>query len=374
VRLRLGLFCAGAAAAIASLVLARSAAEQAFTHTWQPFVLVAGLLLIGVVANADGVFGRAASWLARVTRHDFLLYLAAMLLVALVTVFLNLDTSVAFLTPVLVLVGRQRAAGEQRLLYGCVFMSNAASLLLPGSNLTNLLILQDEHVSGTVFLARMLAPWVASVAVTALVVAVAFRRKTAGGGNGVTRALEGQVRPLSVAGICLAILLMLALPDAALPILALGIILTTVRLSQRSIDLRPIRESVDVISLSGIFLLAVTLGALARTWSYPAGLMDHTGSVATAAIGAVAAVLLNNLPAAVLLGSQSPAHARSLLLGLNIGPNLALSGSLSALIWWQAARSVGSRPSARRYSAVGIVLVPLTLAAALTAAHVFGAQ
>ncbi|HSO93414.1 MAG TPA: arsenic transporter, partial [Candidatus Dormibacteraeota bacterium] len=64
----------------------------------------------------------------------------------------------------------------------------------------------------------------------------------------------------------------------------------------------------------------------------------------------------------------------SLLLGLNIGPNLAVTGSLSALIWWQAARSVGARPSARRYSAVGLVLVPLTLAGALGAAYLFGAQ
>jgi arsenical pump membrane protein len=80
-------------------------------------------------------------------------------------------------------------------------------------------------------------------------------------------------------------------------------------------------------------------------------------------------VLVNNLPAAVLLGSRMPAQPRSLLLGLNIGPNLAVTGSLSALIWWSAARSAGARPSALRYSAVGIVLVPVTLAAALAAGH-----
>ncbi|MBJ7593791.1 MAG: hypothetical protein JF886_02845 [Candidatus Dormibacteraeota bacterium] len=73
------------------------------------------------------------------------------------------------------------------------------------------------------------------------------------------------------------------------------------------------------------------------------------------------------LRAAVLLGSRMPAHARSLLLGLNIGPNLAVTGPLPALLWWQAARSVGAQPWGRRYSAVGIVLVPLTLAAALAA-------
>jgi arsenical pump membrane protein len=66
-----------------------------------------------------------------------------------------------------------------------------------------------------------------------------------------------------------------------------------------------------------------------------------------------------------------PAEPRSLLVGLNIGPNLAVTGSLSALIWWSAARSLGERPSALRYSAVGVVLVPLTLAASLAAGGVF---
>ena len=373
-RLRLGLLGLGLGGAALSVVFADRAAAQAFTHTWPPFVLVTGLLLIGVVANADGVFTAAASLLGRLTNRELPLYVAAMTLVAVVTVFLNLDTSVAFLTPMLVLVGRQRGMGEQRLLYGCVFMSNAASLLLPGSNLTNLLILQDEHVSGTVFLARMLAPWIASVLVTLVVVAIAFRGKSRATGHSTNPPVVGAVRPLSLIGILLAVVLMLALPDAALPVLAVGIVLAAVRLSQRRTELRPIRESVDVISLAGIFLLAVALGTVARAWSYPGELMRHTNSVATAVIGAIASVSVNNLPAAVLLGSRLPTHARSLLLGLDIGPNLAVTGSLSALIWWQAARSVGARPSARRYSAVGLVLVPLTLAAALAAGHVSGAQ
>jgi arsenical pump membrane protein len=81
---------------------------------------------------------------------------------------------------------------------------------------------------------------------------------------------------------------------------------------------------------------------------------------------------VNNLPAAVLLGSRMPAHPRSLLFGLNIGPNLAVTGSLSALIWWQAARSASAHPSALRYSAVGVVLVPLSLAAALAVSGLTG--
>ncbi|MFI5266548.1 MAG: hypothetical protein ACHQ7M_04135 [Chloroflexota bacterium] len=164
-----------------------------------------------------------------------------------------------------------------------------------------------------------------------------------------------------------AVALMLALADSALPVLGLGLMVAAIRLVQHRIRLRRMQEAVDVLSLLGVFLIALSLGTLARVWSFPSELMADAGDVATAAIGALASVLVNNLPAAVLLSSPTLAHPRSLLLGLNIGPNLAVTGSLSALIWWRVATSAGARPSALRYSTVGLVLVPLTLAAALAA-------
>jgi len=53
---------------------------------------------------------------------------------------LNLDTSVVFLTPVLLQTARFRSVKEEAFLYGSIFMANAASLLLLGSNLTNILV------------------------------------------------------------------------------------------------------------------------------------------------------------------------------------------------------------------------------------------
>lgn len=87
----------------------------------------------------------------------------------------------------------------------------------------------------------------------------------------------------------------------------------------------------------------------------------------SAALGAVASVLLNNLPAAALLSAHSSAHPYALLIGLDIGPNLAVSGSLAALLWFNAARSVGARPSITQVSAVGALLAPASIAAALAA-------
>ncbi len=119
----------------------------AASQTWPPFALVVGLLLIGVVANGDGVFAAAGTALARLRVHQAGMLVTLLGLVAVVTAVLNLDTSVAFLTPVLVLAARRRGLDEEPFLYGTLLMSNAASLLLPGSNLTNLLVVGERPPS-----------------------------------------------------------------------------------------------------------------------------------------------------------------------------------------------------------------------------------
>src|SRR5438477_9038000 len=148
-----------------------AAAEQA----WPPFVLVAGLLLIGAVAGADGLFEAVGARLARAPLSPRGLLIALLALVAAVTAVLNLDTSVVFLTPVLVHAARRRRIDERPFLYGSVFMANAASLLLPGSNLTNLLVLRGDPQSGAAFALSMLPAWIAACAITAALLSLAFR-------------------------------------------------------------------------------------------------------------------------------------------------------------------------------------------------------
>ena len=123
--------------------------------------------------------------------------------------------------------------------------------------------------------------------------------------------------------------------------------------------------AVDVRVLGGLFVLAVALGSLGRWWHGPETLLESLGRWQTAGFGALASIGMNNLPAAVLLTPDPPPHARALLIGLNLGPNLAVTGSLSALLWLRVARSLGARPSIRRYSRLGLVIVPISLAAAV---------
>jgi arsenical pump membrane protein len=336
--------------------------SHAAGQVWPAFVLVAGLLLIGIVAEEDQLFAAAGGALARAPGGTRTAYVLALALVAGVTAVLNLDTSVFFLTPVLLHLARARGVDERPFLYGAVFMSNAASLFLPGSNLTNLIALHGEHVSGASFLTRMWAAAVAAVVVTGLVLVAVFRTElrcapTAGADG--ARARVG----IGVAAVTAAAALVLVLANPALPVLATGAAAVVLRRVRRA----RLAAAVDLRVLGGLFVVAVALGTLGRRWTGPASLLGHLGRGGTAVGGAVAALCVNNLPAAVLLTPHPPAHPRALLLGLNLGPNLAVTGSLSAFLWLRVARNLGAPPSARTYSRIGAVLVPPSLAAALAA-------
>jgi arsenical pump membrane protein len=337
-------------------------AWHAAGQVWPAFALVAGLLLVGVVGQQDGLFAAAGAALARVPGGTRTSYLLSLGLVACVTAVLNLDTSVFFLTPVLLHLARARDVDEAPFLYGAVFMSNAASLFLPGSNLTNLIVLHGQSGSGVLFLARMWPAALASVVVTAVVLVVVFRRELATAAQGGAEPAPARLG-VGVAAVLAATALVLALPSPALPVLGVGVAAVLAARVERA----RIAAAIDLRALLGLFLVAVALGAVGRLWRGPADLVDGLGRVGTAVAGAAAAICVNNLPASVLLTPRPPLHPRALLLGLNLGPNLAVTGSLSAFLWLRVARSVDAAPSPRTYTRIGAVLVPLSLAAAVAA-------
>lgn len=347
------LLVAGTASGLLAALVEPGRAGQAASQSWRPFVLVAGLLALGLVAGADGVFDRLADGLARRQGSGRVALAGSLLLVAVVTALLNLDTAVAFMTPVVVLAARRRGGREDGALFGTLFMANAASLLLPGSNLTNLLVFADHPLSGAQFAAHMWVAWLAVVVVTVAVILVAFRPTGVGESAAPVRATAPLV-PLStvVAMVGVAVALVV-LSDAAVVVLMVAVVLAAVRLRRGRFGTSELWRTIDVATLAGLFGLAVALGTLARSWSAPAELLVTAGPLETALIGTGAAVAVNNLPAAVLLSAGELRHPYVLLVGLNVGPNLAVSGSLSALLWFKAAATVGCRPSLRRVTAIG---------------------
>lgn len=351
-------------------MISAAALPDALAQTWPPFVLVLGLLLIGVLASSDGLFEALGSRLARSPGNRLSLFVSLMALVALVTVVLNLDTSVVFLTPILLHVARRRGVPEPAFLYGVVFMSNSASLLLPGSNLTNLLVLAPLHLSGGSFASHMFPSWIGSVVVTTVVLVV-WRWRDFRGDD----VRPGDVTPLRLGlgtiGVLFAITFVLLLANPALPVLAVAVVLGTVQIWRRRMTLEESLRVANPVTLLALFVVAVGLGTLARTWSGPGQLLNAAGPWGSAWLGAGVSNLVNNLPAAVLLSSRTPQHPLALLIGLDLGPNLVIIGALSAILWLRVARSEGANPSVVTYSKVGLVLVPLTMSTALVALRFF---
>jgi arsenical pump membrane protein len=360
---------AGALLIPLALLLDAAHARMALAQSWPPFVLVAGLLLIGLVAGRDGLFDAAASRLVALGGGPVALLLACFALVAVVTALLNLDTSVVFLTPVLIKAARRRGLDVTPFLYGSVFMANASSLFLPGSNLTNLLVLSGERVSGGAFFTRMLTMALAASLLTAVGLVLVHRRSLLTVGQPAGAGEDDGVVALHIGvgfwGALAAAALIVILPNAALPVLAIGVLLLAVRAGQGRLVLHETLSWLGVPVLLSLFGLSVALGTLARASAFPADLMHSAGAPVTAVVGALASVLVNNLPAAVLLSSGTHLHTSALLLGLNVGPNLAVTGSLAVLLWWRAARASGAEPSAIAYSRQGLLLAPLALLGAL---------
>jgi arsenical pump membrane protein len=342
--------------------------SAALHQSWPPFVLIAGLLMIGLVANRDGLFAWGGARLQALPGGAFALLAAALLLDAVVTAVLNLDTAVVFLTPVLVFAARRRRVAVEPFLFGCVFMANASSLFLPGSNLTNLLV-EGAHGggSGASFAAKMFPLAITAAVVTAIGIALSFRRALAARPSGPIGEVD---RPQVVLGAgvlatAAAIVFVLVLRNPALEVLGVGLAAVAVELLRSELSLADVWRVVGPPSLAAAFVLTVALGTLARHWDGPAELIAHASGPETAGLAALSTVFVNNLPSAALYSAHSVDHSRMLLLGLNVGPNLAVTGALSALLWFRAAREVDARPSLVEFSRRGVPLALVAMAAAI---------
>ena len=146
--------------------------------------------------------------------------------------------------------------------------------------------------------------------------------------------------------------------------------LTAIEIVRGRLHWREVLRAVGPVVLVSLFLVCVALGVLARSWDGPEQLLGGAGRWGTTGIGALASVMINNLPAAVLLSAHPVAHPSALLLGLNVGPNIAATGSLSAFLWWRAAQRVNAQPSLAAFSRRGVPLALFAMLVALTATTV----
>lgn len=356
---------ASAAAVAAVAVVVPSHAASALAADWPPFVLVAALCALGYVAHLDGAFTWVAQRCARIGRGPARRFTVLMAMVALVTITLNLDTAVVFVTPVVILAARRRGDRVDGALYGSIVMANASSLLLVGSNLTNLLVLRHSTITSATYAREAVVPGLCALVVTALVVGV-LCRPADWKGEGPAPAAAPRPHAETTVAIGVAIVLMVVVRDPAIPVLLVAVVALLVTGLRRGprVWLAAL-PAVSPLTLLTLLALSVVAGALGRQWLTSTAVAHGTWTPAL--VGAGASVVINNLPAASLLAAHSVGAPVPLLIGLDVGPNLFVTGSLAWVLWWRATRQAGLRPSLARAVLVGATSTIVALPAAVVA-------
>lgn len=369
--------------------------QQAATEVSGLLPVVAFLgavLVLAQLCDDEGLFEAAGAAMARAdTGPAHHLLRRVFVIAAVLTAALSLDATVLLLTPVVLAMARRRRAPMRPHAYATAHLANTASLLLPVSNLTNLLAFADTGLSFTRFTALMAAPWLAATAAVYLVFRWFFRRDLAA--TPQHRSDEPPppvpvfaltVLAATLAGFVLAETLGLAPAWAA----AAGATALAVRglASRRSTPVTIVRAAnlpflVFVLALGVVVRAVVSQDGVAR--GLDAILPSGTGLAALLGLAAVAAALanlVNNLPAtlvlAPLVAPAGPVAVLAVLIGVNIGPNLTYAGSLSNLLWRRVLRRHDVDAHVGEYTRLGLCTVPAALTAAVLAlwagAHLLG--
>ncbi|MEU1467752.1 SLC13 family permease [Streptomyces sp. NPDC005761] len=380
-RLAGALLLLGVVAVATGLLPADPAAEQ-MRRVGPLLVFLATVIVLAELAGRAQVFDVVAAWVARAGRGRYpLLFGLCVAFASLTTITLNLDTTAVLLTPVMLALGTRVGIAALPLAMTTVWLANTASLLLPVSNLTNLLAADRVALSPAGLAAVMWLPQLAAIGVTALCLWVFYWRRGRRGADRYTPPavpVPGDpvlLRICSVAcgGFLLAILL-LDVPLWSASLVAMVIVVAAYAVRRREelrVSLVPWRL---LVLVPGMFLVVETVNAhglhelLVRALGSDDGFL---GMLRSAGVGAGLSNVLNNLPAYVAGEAVIPVDNHhqllALLIGVNAGSVVTPWGSLATLLWFERCRWQGTRIGVGRFVLTGLVLSVTAVSAATCA-------
>jgi arsenical pump membrane protein len=346
---------------------------------------LAAVLVLAQLCDDEGLFRVCGAWMARTADGRPRRLLVLVFVVASVTTaVLSLDATVVLLTPVVFATAARLEARARPHLYACTHLSNSGSLLLPVSNLTNLLAFSASGLAFGRFAGLMALPWLAVIGTEYVVFRWFFATDLDAGARPAPEAGAGDatgvpVFTLAVVAVTLAGFVIASAAGVNPAWVALGgaAVLGGRALAQRRTSVVGLAQAADVPFLAfvlclGIVVAAVTgngLGSALRP-IVPAG-TSLPALLGIAALAAVLANVINNLPAVlVLLPLAAPAGAGAILavlIGVNVGPNLTYTGSLATLLWRRVLHARGSGPSLWEFTRLGLCTVPAGLVIAVLA-------
>jgi len=358
------------------------------------YLFLTGMMLLSELARQEGLFDWVAARTARLARGlPTRLFTLVFGVGTVVTAFLSNDATAVVLTPAVAAVVKAADAKDPLpYLFICAFIANAASFVLPISNPANLVIYGSHMPPLLVWLPRYALPSLLSILATYVVLLLTQRqrlRQQVSADIDVPELAAGG----KMAGVGIAVTAIVLLASSAfgiqlgLPTFLAGAATAVLVLTRSKCGPLEVLKNISwgVLPLvAGLFVLVEALEKTGVTNDLAAllhSLVQRSATLAAWASGAVLALgcnLVNNLPAGLVAGrvveiAKVPDHVRSaVLIGVDLGPNLSVTGSLATILWLTALRREGLSVDAWTFLKLGALVMPPALLLAIAGAFVFG--
>lgn len=354
------------------------------------YLFLTGMMLIAELARREGLFDYLAALAVEHARGSpQRLFLQIYLVGTAVTIVLSNDATAIVLTPAVYAATRAAGAAPLPYLFVCAFIANAASFVLPISNPANLVVFGARMPHLAEWLRQFALPSVASIVITYVVLRLTQHRalKAENIERRVPQPKLSQGGRLTAYGIAATAILLLGasalhvqlgLPTFVFGVLTAGVVLMLSRHSPWPV-LKGVSWSVLPL-VAGLFVMVealVRIGAITDLSEMLHGSMAQSVPGTAWAVGIITAIvdnIANNLPVGLLAGSVAgsdhlhPQVVRAMLIGVDLGPNLSVTGSLATILWLTALRREGLGVSAWHFLRLGVLITPPALIAALAAA------
>jgi arsenical pump membrane protein len=376
----------GAAILVAAGLLPWDAALVAAAKGTDVYLFLIGMMLLSEIARREGLFDWLAARAVRLangsaTRLYFLVYGVGVV----VTAFLSNDATAVVLTPAVFAATRAARAEPLPYLFACAFIANAASFVLPISNPANLVLYAGHLPSLGAWLGRFLLPSILAIlgccAASFLVARSHLRVAVSAEIKQPVLSGGGWAAAIGISATAVVLLTASAMGmDLGLPTCIAGITTAIIVLVRKREAPWEMLRGVSWLVLplvAGLFVLVEGMDRAGLVGWLAAGLhgmAQHAAGMTAwvAGVGlAVVTNMTNNLPAGlvaaqVVAAGQMPQHVTdALLVGIDLGPNLSVTGSLATILWLTALRREGVTVSFARFLAVGAMVMPPALLLAL---------
>jgi arsenical pump membrane protein len=376
----------GALLLIALRLIPLKLAGNAIAKGTDVYLFLVGMMLLAELAREQGVFDWVSSVAVRGAKGSCSrLFLLVYVVGTIVTIFMSNDATAVVLTPAILAAVRKAKISPLPYLFVCAFIANAASFVLPISNPANLVVFHTGMPPLGRWLLSFGVPSVLSIVATYAVMCVFFR-------NDLCKQIECEVEPVELttegkmvlAGLALMVVVLLTASamnkDLGLPTCLAALVITaTASIKSKSNPLKLFSEIswATLLLVAGLFVMVDAVesqGALKLTQEWLAWtqrLAPAAGAMVVGFVVGVANNLVNNLPLGLIAGGTiQAAHVQGLLanavmIGVDLGPNLSVTGSLATILWLLALRKEKVNVSFWKFLQVGAIAMPIALAAAL---------